>query len=66
VAGTWRYNMMHDPQVLRVPATEERQLCFQRILVGVDFRQPSLAAARWAAAQFGAGAAIEEHRALRS
>jgi nucleotide-binding universal stress UspA family protein len=59
VAGSWRYNMRHDPQVLRVPATEERQLCFQRILVGVDFRQPSLAAARWAAAQFGAGAAIE-------
>ena len=26
----------------------------ERILVGVDFRQPSLAAARWAAAHFGA------------
>jgi nucleotide-binding universal stress UspA family protein len=30
-----------------------------RILVGVDFRQPSLAAAKWAAAHFGACAGIE-------
>ncbi len=51
--------MMPDPQVLRSPATEERHVCLQRILVGVDFRQPSLAAAKWATAQFGAGAAIE-------
>ena len=29
------------------------QMAPERILVGVDFRQPSLAAARWAAAHFG-------------
>jgi hypothetical protein len=31
----------------------------QRILVGVDFNQPSLAAAKWATAHFGSRAAIE-------
>lgn len=31
----------------------------EQILVGVDFRQPSLAAARWAAAHFGHSAALE-------
>jgi nucleotide-binding universal stress UspA family protein len=31
----------------------------ERILVGVDFRQPSLAAAKWAAARFGPCASID-------
>ena len=51
--------MRHDRRVLRLPATNNRQTWPRRILVGVDFRQPSLAAANWAATQFGAGAAIE-------
>lgn len=34
-------------------------MAIERILVGVDFRQPSLAAARWAAAHFGNSAALE-------
>lgn len=45
----------HDPR----RASRNRRMCLRRILVGVDFRQPSLAAANWATAQFGAGAAIE-------
>ena len=35
------------------------QPVLERILVGVDFRQPSLAAARWAATHFGSCTRIE-------
>jgi nucleotide-binding universal stress UspA family protein len=38
---------------------EIRQPIPERILIGVDFRQPSLAAAKWAAAQFGGYARIK-------
>ena len=34
-------------------ARTTRQMAPERILIGVDFRQPSLAAASWAAAHFG-------------
>ena len=43
-------------QVNRVPRPPERGIsrpALERILVGVDFRQPSLAAARWASTHFG-------------
>ena len=43
-------------QVTHVTGYPERgvsQPALDRILVGVDFRQPSLAAARWAATHFG-------------
>lgn len=36
-----------------------RKALLERILIGVDFRQPSLAAARWATAHFGTCAQIE-------
>jgi nucleotide-binding universal stress UspA family protein len=41
--------------------TEQRasRISIQRMLVGVDFRQPSLAAAKWTAAHFGTNAKIE-------
>jgi nucleotide-binding universal stress UspA family protein len=38
---------------------EIRQPVPERILIGVDFRQPSLAAAKWAAARFGGCARIK-------
>jgi nucleotide-binding universal stress UspA family protein len=43
-------------QVNRVAASPETEIAepaLDRMLVGVDFRQPSLAAARWAATHFG-------------
>ncbi|MEO8449992.1 MAG: universal stress protein [Gemmatimonadota bacterium] len=39
--------------------SEETTVCFDRILVGVDFRPPGLSAARWAAAHFARARAIE-------
>jgi len=49
-------------QVSHVPRPPERGISLpvlERILVGVDFRQPSLAAARWAATHFGSCTRIE-------
>ncbi len=49
-------------QVNCVPRPPERRISrpvLERILVGVDFRQPSLAAARWAATHFGNCTRIE-------
>ena len=49
-------------QVHHVPWAAESRISralLDRILVGVDFRQPSLAAAKWTAAHFGSCARIE-------
>lgn len=43
----------------RLAESRTSRALLERILVGVDFRQPSLAAARWAAAHFGSCARIE-------
>ena len=51
--------MDYDHRVPGSYATKSRRICLERVLVGVDFRQPSLAAAKWAAAQFGSSTAIE-------
>jgi nucleotide-binding universal stress UspA family protein len=48
-------------QVNHVPGPPERGICrpaLERILVGVDFRQPSLAAARWASTHFRSGTQV--------
>ncbi len=45
--------------VPRLAQSRTSRALLERILVGVDFRQPSLAAARWAAAHFGSCARIE-------
>jgi nucleotide-binding universal stress UspA family protein len=41
------------------PEKRASRISIQRMLVGVDFRQPSLAAGKWAAAHFGTDAKIE-------
>jgi nucleotide-binding universal stress UspA family protein len=45
--------------VLWSPKKRASQMLLRRMLVGLDFRQPSLAAAKWAAAHFGTHAEIE-------
>jgi nucleotide-binding universal stress UspA family protein len=48
--------------VNHVTGRSEREISrpvLERLLVGVDFRQPSLAAARWAATHFGSGTRID-------
>jgi nucleotide-binding universal stress UspA family protein len=45
--------MTQVTHVTSYPETGVSQPALDRILVGVDFRQPSLAAARWAATHFG-------------
>ena len=51
--------MTHVNQVAGPPEKETAPPVLDRILVGVDFRQPSLAAARWAATHFGSCTRIE-------
>lgn len=45
--------MTQANRVLRPPERGIFPPALERILVGVDFRQPSLAAARWASTHFG-------------
>jgi nucleotide-binding universal stress UspA family protein len=51
--------MTHVNDVAGSPDRGIAQPVLDRILVGVDFRQPSLAAARWAATHFGSCTRIE-------
>jgi nucleotide-binding universal stress UspA family protein len=51
--------MTHVNHVVGPPERGISRPVLERILVGVDFRQPSLAAARWAATHFGSCTPIE-------
>jgi hypothetical protein len=48
-----------EERVDKYPKCWEDYMQLQRILVAIDFKQPSLAAARWAAAQFKAATTLE-------
>jgi nucleotide-binding universal stress UspA family protein len=50
--------MPHVNHVAWAPERGISRPALDRMLVGVDFRQPSLAAARWAATHFGSGTRI--------